>query len=182
MSSAPYSSIYATSGVASLRRHREFPERRRSMEDHAMFLLDDHILAFGSCIVGAGLLGTSLLALLFRHPNPPRWTRPEIVAMLVCIPVTVTTGLGLGYVAFGLSRLLRGAGDPRELLVLAGVIVALALVWRWLRIGRRLKDYAAVTDAISPRAYLATEPTLVIDEMPPPSPTPPAHRPARKAA
>ena len=143
-------------------------------------LLDDHMLAFGSCIAGVGLLVTGLLALLFRHPNAPRWTRPEIVAMLVCVPVTVTSGLGLGYLGYGLIRLGRGAGDPRELLVLAGAIVALALVWRGLRIRRRLKDYAAVTGAVSPSAYLATEPTLAIDETPPPPSGP--HRPAGKAA
>jgi hypothetical protein len=32
------------------------------------------MLALGSCIAGIGLLVTGLLALLFRHPNAPRWT------------------------------------------------------------------------------------------------------------
>jgi hypothetical protein len=78
------------------------------------------MLALGSCIAGIGLLVTGLLALLFRHPNAPRWTRPEIVALLLCVPVTATTGLGLGYLAYGMSQLVKGTGDPRELLVLAG--------------------------------------------------------------
>jgi hypothetical protein len=145
-------------------------------------LLDGHMLAFGSCIAGVGLLVTGLLALLFRHPNAPRWTRPEIVAMLFCVPVTVTTGLGLGYVGYGLIQLLKGAGDPGELLVLAGSILVLALAWRGFRIRQRLKDYAAVTEALSPSRYLGTEPTLVIDETPPPSSGSPANRPAGKAA
>jgi hypothetical protein len=78
------------------------------------------MLALGSCIAGIGLLVTGLFALLFRNPNAPRWTRPEIVAMLVCVPVTATTGVGLGYAAYGMSQLVKGTGDPRELLVLAG--------------------------------------------------------------
>jgi len=139
------------------------------------------MLALGSCIAGVGLLATGLLALLFRHPKAPRWTRPEVVAMLACVPVTVTTGLGLGYAAFGLSRLVRGAGDPRELLVLAGVLIVLALVWRGLRIGQRLKDYAIVTGDLSPRAYLATQPTLLVDETPQP-PEARAPRPSQGAA
>jgi hypothetical protein len=143
-------------------------------------LIDGHMLAFGSVIAAVGLLVTGLLALLFRHPNPPRWTRPEIVAMLICVPVTVTTGLGLGYLGYGLLRLARGAGDPRDLLVLAGVIMALALAWRVLGIRRRLKGYAALTAAPSPDP--AAQPTLVIDETPPPPSGPPAHRPAGKAA
>ena len=137
-----------------------------------MFTPSDNVLAFGSCIAGFGILVIGMLALLFRNPNAPRWTRPEIVAMLVCVPVTAMTGLGLGYVAYGMSRLVKGTGDPRELLVLAGVLVVLTLLWRVLRIRQRLKGYAIYAGGISPSLYGATEPTLVIDEEPPPQPKP----------
>ena len=109
------------------------------------------MLALGSCIAGVGILVTGLLALLFRHPAAPRWTRPEIVALLTCVPVAVTTGVGLGYAALGVSQLVKGAGDPRELLVLAGVLIVLALLWRALRIGQRLKDYAGASGDLSRR-------------------------------
>jgi hypothetical protein len=134
-----------------------------------MFTLDNHMLALGSCIAGIGILGAGLLALLFRHPDAPRWTRPEIVPMLACVPVTATIGLGLGYTAFGLSQLANGTGDPRELLALAGVLIGLALLWRVLGIRRRLRAYAA-TAAPSPSVPLATQPALVIDETPPAEP------------
>jgi hypothetical protein len=139
-----------------------------------MLTLENNMLALGSCIAGFGILLTGLLALLFRHPNAPRWTRPEIVAMLACVPVTATTGLGLGYAAYGMSQLIKGTGDPRELLVLAAVLIALALAWRALGIRRRLKNYALATGGMAPSQYLATEPTLVIDEAPPPRPKPSA--------
>jgi hypothetical protein len=74
----------------------------------------------------------------------------------------------------------RGAGDPRELLVLAGVVIALAVLWRGLRLGQRLQGYAAVTGDFSRSAPPATAPMLVSDETPPP--TPPARRPDRRAA
>ena len=137
-----------------------------------MSVIDDNMLAFGSCIAGLGILITGLLALLFRNPNAPRWTRPEIVAMLICVPVTATTGVGLGYAAYGVSQLVKGAGDPDELLVLVGVLAVLALAWRALRIRGRLQDYAAATGGTSQSLYLATEPKLVIDEAPPPRPKP----------
>ena len=101
--------------------------------------------------------------------------------MLVCVPVTATTGLGLGYTVYGLSQLVKGTGDPRELLVLLAVLIVLALVWRALGIRRRLNEYAAATGGISPSVYLATKPTLAIDETPPPPPEPPA-RSSRRAA
>ena len=55
------------------------------------------MLVIGSILVGAGALAVGLLALLFRHPRAPRWTEPELVAMLATIPVTAALGLGLVY-------------------------------------------------------------------------------------
>ena len=136
-----------------------------------MSVIDENMLAFGSCIVGFGILVTALLALLFRHPNAPRWTRPEIVVMLVCVPVTATTGVGLGYTAYGLSQLANGTGDPSELLVLLAVLIALAMLWRVLRIRQRLRDYADATGGIVPSGYLP-EPILASDEEPPLRPQP----------
>jgi hypothetical protein len=137
-----------------------------------MSVIDDNMLAFGSCIAGFGILVTALLALLFRHPNAPRWTRPEIVVMLICVPVTATTGVGLGYTAYGLSQLVNGTGDPSELLVLMAVLITLAMLWRVLRIRQRLRDYADATGGIVPSGYLRPEPTLASDEEPPPRPQP----------
>ena len=131
-----------------------------------MMTLDYSLLALGSCIAGTGLLMTGLLALLFRHPGAPRWTRPEIVAMLLCVPVTATIGFGLGYTTYGLYQLAHGGGDPRGLLVLAAVLTVLALVWRGLRIRQRLKDYA-VTSNSAASGSPATESTLAIGEEPP---------------
>jgi hypothetical protein len=145
-----------------------------------MLMIDDNMLAFGSCIAGLGILISGLLALLFRNPNAPRWTRPEIVPMLICVAVTAITGIGLGYTAYGLSRLLKGTGDPRELLVLGAVVIVLVVVWRALGIRQRLRDYAAVSGA-SPGASLASAPNVVLDEEPPPGPQPGAG-PSRRAA
>jgi hypothetical protein len=145
-----------------------------------MLTIDDNVLAFGSGIAGLGILISGLLALLFRNPNAPRWTRPEIVPMLVCVAVTAITGLGLGYTAYGLSRLLKGTGDPRELLVLAAVVIVLVVVWRVLGIRERLRAYAAVSGT-SPGASVAAAPRVVLDEEPPPRPKPGAG-PTRRAA
>lgn len=145
-----------------------------------MLMVDDHMLAFGSCIAGLGILISGLLALLFRNPNAPRWTRPEIVPMLICVVMTAITGLGLGYTAYGMSRVVQGTGDPGELLVLAGVVIVLFLVWRGLGIRQRLKAYAADGE-LAPGAGLASAPQVVLEEEPPPRPKPGAAA-SRKAA
>ena len=130
------------------------------------------MLAFGSYLAGLGILVAGGLALLFRQPNPPRWTQPEIVALLVCVPVTGVIGLGLGYTAAGLWQLITGTGDPGELLVLAGVAIGLGLAWHVLGIRQRLAAYAAAEGGISPGAGGTAEPAFAIDETPPP-PGPP---------
>jgi heme A synthase len=147
-----------------------------------MFALDNHMLALGSCIAAFGILAAGLLALLFRNPAAPRWARPELVAMLACVPVTAIIGLGLGYTAYGVSQLVKGTGNPGELLVLAAVLIVLALAWHALGIRRRLQAYAAATGDISSTTYLATAPSLVIDETPPPPLKPPARPSSRRAA
>jgi hypothetical protein len=132
-------------------------------------ILDGSLLALGSCIAGAGLFLAGLLALLFRHPNAPRWTRPEIVATLLCVPVTATIGLGLGYSIYGLYQVVHGAGNPGGLLVFAAVLIALAVAWRGLRVPRRLKDYAAASNG-APGGSPLSEPLLPTGEKPPLAP------------
>jgi hypothetical protein len=110
---------------------------------------DGGMLALGSLMLGSGLLIGGLLALLFRHPNPPRWARPEIVPMLLCLPLTGMIGVGLAYTIVGLWQLANGTGEPLELVALAGVVIGLALVWRVFGIRRRLAAYASA--AAEPR-------------------------------
>jgi heme A synthase len=141
---------------------------------------DQDMLAFGSCLAGLGIFLTGLLALLFRNPDAPRWARPELVAMLICVPVTGMIGFGLGYTAYGLWQVATGAGEPRGLLVLLAVLIVLALAWRVSGIRRRLRDYAAI-GGMAPSEYLAALPTLATDEDPPQRPKPRAGS-SRRAA
>jgi hypothetical protein len=92
--------------------------------------------------------------------------------MLICVAVTGIIGLGLGYTAYGMSKLVRGTGDPRELLVLAAVVIGLVVIWRALGIRQRLRDYAAASGAIPPSASLASAPAVMLDDEPPPPPNP----------
>jgi hypothetical protein len=140
------------------------------------------MLALGSFMLGSGILIVVLLALLFQRPNPPRWTRPEIVPMLICVPITGMIGVGLAYTIIGLWQLANGTGEPLELVVLAGVVIGLVLVWRVFGIGRRLKPYAPATGGFPAGAYLAADPTLGVDETAPPPPGPQPPPSGRRAA
>jgi hypothetical protein len=141
------------------------------------------MLVTGSILVGGGALVASLLALFFRHPRAPRWTRPEAVAMLAALPVTGALGLGLGYLLAGGYRLLQGVGNAYEL----GAPLAAALVvagsWSLLGIGRRLEAYGALGADAGSSADPAAPPTPMSEGSPgAPSPKRPPQRPVRKAA
>jgi heme A synthase len=128
------------------------------------------MLAMGSLLVGVGILLAGLLALFFRHPRAPRWTRPEMVAMLAVVPVTGVLGFGLGYVLVGAQRLLNGAGELYELAAPAGVAL---LVAGWVfHVRRRLQAYGAARAAAGSSVDPAATPKLVVEE--PPGPTPEA--------
>jgi hypothetical protein len=128
------------------------------------------MLAMGSLLVGVGILLAGLLALFFRHPRAPRWTRPEMVAMLAVVPVTGVLGFGFGYILVGAQRLLSGAGELNELAAPVGLALAVA-GWAFY-VRRRLRAYGAASTPADPNVEPAAAPTPMIEE--PPGPTPEA--------
>jgi F0F1-type ATP synthase membrane subunit c/vacuolar-type H+-ATPase subunit K len=143
------------------------------------------MLALGSVLAGIGVLLVGLLALLFRNPRAPRWTRPEAVVFLTMVPVAGMIGVGFGFVLYGGSALLHGEGDLRELAAPALVPVVVALVWHALGIRGRLRAYAEAGPG-GPSSVVAMPGVALAGsiEEPPESPAPgkPPRRPTRKAA
>jgi branched-subunit amino acid ABC-type transport system permease component len=125
------------------------------------------MLAMGSLLVGVGILLAGLLAVFVRHPRAPRWSKPEIVAMLAVVPVTVVLGVGCGYVLVGVYQLLHGAGELYELAALLGVALVVAGSVSWVR--RRLQAYSTASAPAGSRVDPAATPTPMIDG--PPGPT-----------
>src|SRR5688500_278015 len=126
------------------------------------------MLAIGSLVVGVGILLASLLALFFRHPRAPRWSKPELVAMLAVVPVTAVLGLGFGYVLVGSYRLLNGAGGLHELG--APVSVALVVAGLIFRVRRRLQSYGTASAAAGLSVDPGATPPPTVEG--PPGPTP----------
>ena len=111
---------------------------------------DRGMLALGSFMLGSGILIAGLLALLFQHPNAPWWTRPQLVPMLICLPLTGMIAIGLAFTAAGLWQLVNGTGDLLGLLTLAAVVIGLVLAWRVFGIRLRLAAYASAAPAEPP--------------------------------
>jgi hypothetical protein len=144
---------------------------------------NDAMLVMGSLLVGVGALAVGLLALLFRHPRAPAWTRPEAVAMLALIPVTGMLGLGFGYVLTGCYRLLQGVGDVYELGAPLATAAVIAVLWRLTGMRGRLEAYdAASAGAGSSAEPAATTISSLVASPSAPAPRRSAPRPAGKAA
>ena len=143
------------------------------------------MLAIGSAAAGAGVLLVGLLALLFRNPRAPRWTRPEAVVFVTMVPVAGMIGIGLGLILYGGSALLDGAGDVRELAALVLVPAVVALVWHALGIRARLRAFAEAAAGEALNAAPMTDLQIAGSiEQPPEAPAPdtPPRRPTRRAA
>ncbi len=143
------------------------------------------MLAVGSVVLGTGILLAGLLAVLFRHPRAPRWTRPEAVAFLILVPVSAMISLGSGGTVFGLYGVLAGWTDPRQLVALVALPVVLVLVWHGLGIHRRLRANALATAgetaSVIPLADIGLAGSV---DVPPDAPVPGKlpRRPKREAA
>jgi hypothetical protein len=156
---------------------RSRPQDRRLVAQRAGKM---GMLALGSILAGVGVLLVGLLALVFRNPRAPRWTRPEAVVFLTMVPVAGMIGFGFGYVLYGAGALLHGEGDLRELAALALVPVVVALIWHVFGVRGRLRAYAEASGAAAvPMPEALAGPT----DQPPESPVPGTpRRPTRKVA
>jgi hypothetical protein len=132
----------------------------------------------GSVLTAFGLLAVALLALLFRNPAAPAWSRNELVAELFAVVVTGALGLGFAYLAMAPSQLAADGTSLAEIALAAAVLAGLVVALRLLKVRTRLRAYdAAQAATLGPSLAVANpEPT------PPRTPRPRSGPPSRKAA
>jgi hypothetical protein len=141
------------------------------------------MLTGGSVALGTGVLLVGTLAVLLGHPRAPRWARSEIVAYLSAVAVVCVIAFGAGHVAYGGFRAMTGDGDPRELLVPPAVAAIVVAIWYAAGFTRRLRAYAAASEAQRATAAPVTEIRLAgSEEAWPQAHAPGPRRQTRKAA
>ena len=109
------------------------------------------MLTIGALLVCSALLAFAALTLIFRRPEPPRWTRRSAVGEIVTIALVTLLTFGVGYLAAGAITAYRDGVGPIDLGFMVVVVVATVVAWRHLDVRRRLRAYAAAD-----RANLAT--------------------------
>ena len=105
------------------------------------------MLTLGALLVYGALLAFAALSLVFRRPEPPRWTRLSGVGEMVTLLLTACLTFGMGYLAAGAVTAYQQGVDPIDLGLLAVVSGAALAGWRRLDVRRRLRAYAAARRA-----------------------------------
>ena len=91
------------------------------------------MLELGILLLGAAVLALMILTPLFRRPMPPRWTTMSLVSELVTVGIVAGLALGGILTGVGLIDLVQHGIGLVHLALFAGVIVLLAIAWRWVR-------------------------------------------------
>ncbi len=106
----------------------------------------------GSACTAAAILAVALAALLFNHPNAPRWAQRELTAQLCGVAITIVLGLGLASLAMTAAHLLADGITLAEAAVLAGGLALVVVMLRALGFAARLQRHQAAAVALVPPA------------------------------
>ena len=130
------------------------------------------MLTIGALLVCGAVLAFAALTLIFRHPEPPRWTKRSGAGEIVTIALVTLLTFGVGYLAAGAIAAYQEGPDPVDLGLLAVVIAATVVAWRHLDMRRQLRTHASRADLASPKG---SAPKLEAQPDRPEQPSEPAH-------
>jgi len=141
------------------------------------------MLALGVLLTCAALLGIVLSALVFRRPDPPRWTTRSWAGEFVAIGLVCVLSLGLGYVGAGSIDAYRQGVEAIDVGLLAVVLVLTLVVWRRLGVRKRWRAMEAKGPvAVLHAAGAGMTTAAATGEMPESAIESPASGPAGRAA
>jgi hypothetical protein len=134
------------------------------------------MLPLGALLTCAAILALAALAIVFRSPNPPRWTTWSWVGELISVGLVSLFALGLAmFVARAVSAYQEG---PKlvEVGLLAAVLLGALVVWRRLDLRARFRAIAAEPVGADPRSAGPAAATNVPPTATEPTPSHPAAR------
>jgi choline-glycine betaine transporter len=138
------------------------------------------MLVLGGLLSCAAVLAIAVFALIFRNPNPPRWTTYSWAGELSAVALVCVLAVGVGYLSSGAISAYQQGLSLVDLALLAVVLAVAAVVWRKLDVRARLK---AMEGAVSVPAFGAMrEAVAATDGVAATTPEPPPSRPAPRVA
>jgi hypothetical protein len=101
------------------------------------------MLPLGGLLTCAAILALAALAIVFRNPNPPRWTTSSWAGELISVGLVSLFALGLAMFVAGAASAYREGLSLIDLGLLAAVLLAALVVWRRLDLRARFRAMAA---------------------------------------
>ena len=101
------------------------------------------MLTLGGLLTSAAVLTLAALAIVFRSPNPPRWTTTSWAGELISVGLVSLFALGLAMFVAGAVDAYREGLRLIELGLLAVVLFGAFLIWRRLDVRARFRATAA---------------------------------------
>jgi hypothetical protein len=90
------------------------------------------MLALGGLLTCAAILALAALALVFRSPDPPRWTTSSWAGELISVGLVSLFALGLAMFVAGAVGASREGLQLVDLGLLAAVLLGALVIWRRL--------------------------------------------------
>jgi hypothetical protein len=97
------------------------------------------MMALGALLTCAALLTLAALSILFRRPNPPRWTRSSWSDELISVGLVSLFALGVTIFVSGAVSASREGVQLVDLGLLAAVLLASVVIWRSFGLRARLR-------------------------------------------
>ncbi len=111
------------------------------------------MMALGALLTCAALLTLAALAIVFRRPNPPRWTKSSWADELISVGLVTLFALGLATFVAGAFSAHRDGVQLVELGLLAAVLLGSVVIWR--RFDMRARWRASTVEPARPAVTAA---------------------------
>jgi len=127
------------------------------------------MLPLGGLLTCAAILALAALAVVFRSPNPPRWTTWSWAGELISVGLVALFALGLAMFVAGAVGAYHEGLQLVDLGLLAAVLLAAVVIWRRLNLRAGFRAMPAEPVGADARSAGPVAATNV-----PPAPTEPA--------
>jgi hypothetical protein len=97
------------------------------------------MLPLGGLLTCAAILALAALAIVFRSPNPPRWTTSSLAGELISVGLVSLFALGLAMFVAGAVGAYQEGPQLVDLGLLAAVLLGALVIWRRLDLRARFR-------------------------------------------
>lgn len=120
-------------------------------------------VVIGTLLIALAVLGFTVAVLATRKPNPPAWNRYTLAHEFVAVAAVSLVSFGFALVAESIALLKQNALTTMDVILTALILVAFSVIWKRLRVGATLAEYARQKEGAIPVSHSAAHSGLVPD-------------------